>query len=167
VSEPAQDERVVIGARRRIGHSREDVFALLTDLRRHWPLLGADLVEADLVDGAGGDGATLILRGPFPGLQRRVVTEVVESRPYDLFRGEARAGSTIAMIEWQLSEDGGPGASDVTFRALIDPGGFRDRFLVNAARPWLSRRCAQVLKRLEEELGVAPSPAVLAEPGSE
>jgi len=62
VSEPAQDERVVIGARRRIGHSREDVFALLTDLRRHWPLLGADLVEADLVDGAGG-----VCADRFPG----------------------------------------------------------------------------------------------------
>ena len=152
MSSPDPGDRVVIGARRSIDHSPRAVFDLLTDLRRHWPLLGADLVEADLVDGSDGDSASLIVRGPFPGLQRTVVTRVIESHPYNLFRGEATAGSTVAIIEWQLSEDGGPGMSDVTFRALIEPGGIRDRFLVNAARPWLARRCAQVLKRLEEEL---------------
>jgi hypothetical protein len=145
-------ERIVIGARRSIDHSPRAVFDLLTDLKRHWPLLGADLVEAGLVDGSNGDSASLIVRGPFPGLQRTVVTRVIESQPYDLFRGEATAGSTAAIIEWQLSEDGSPGAADVTFRALIEPGGIRDRFLVNAARPWLTRRCAQVLRRLEQEL---------------
>jgi hypothetical protein len=146
------EDLVIVGARRSIEHSPRRVFDLLTDLKRHWPLLGADLVEADLVDGAGGDSASLIVRGPFPGLQRTVVTRVIESHPYDLFRGEATAGSTVAIIEWQLSENGGAEASDVTFRAKIDPGGMRDRMLVTAAKPWLSRRCAQVLQRLEEEL---------------
>lgn len=152
MSSTENDERIVIGARRSVNHSPRQVFELLTDLRKHWPLLGADLVEADLVDGSNGDSASLILRGPFPGLQRTVVTRVIESQPYELFRGEATAGSTAAIIEWQLSEDGRPDAADVTFRALIEPGGIRDRFLVNAARPWLARRCAQVLKRLEEDL---------------
>lgn len=141
---------IVIGARRRIAASPQAVFELLTDLRRHWPLLGADLVDADLGDG--GEGASLILRGPIPGLHRTVVTQVIDSRPHEFFSGEARAGSTVALIEWQLSEDGVPEASDVTFRARIAPGGLRDRVLINAVRPWLSRRCAQVLERLEVEL---------------
>ncbi|MGH2905400.1 MAG: SRPBCC family protein [Solirubrobacterales bacterium] len=140
---------IVVGARRSISATPREVFELLTDLERHWPLLGADLIEADLVNG---ESAALLLRGPVPGLERKVITRVVESRPYEVFRGEAHAGDTLAMIEWQLSEDGGPGSADVTFRARIKPGGLRDRALVNAARPWLSRRCGQVLDRLDAEL---------------
>jgi hypothetical protein len=149
---PGGADAIVVGARQRLEHSPARVFGLLTDLTRHWPLLGADLVEADLVDGSDGDSATLILRGPLPGIQRRVVTRVIESRPNELFRGEATAGPTVAIIEWQLSEDGTAASSDVTFRAHIHPGSRRDRLLVNAVRPWLSRRCAQVLARLGEEL---------------
>lgn len=115
-------------------------------------MLGADLIEADLVDGSQGDSATLILRGPLPGIQRTIVTRVIESKPYELFRGEATAGSTVAVIEWQLSEGERAKTCDVTFRARIDPGGLRDRMLVNAVKPWLSRRCSQVLARLGEEL---------------
>jgi hypothetical protein len=151
VSDDAPDV-VVVGARRHVDHSPRRVFELLTDLTRHWPLLGADLVEADLVDGSNGDSATLLLRGPLPGIQRTVVTRVIESKPVELFRGEAAAGSTVAIIEWQLSEDGGAETCDVTFRARIAPGGLRDRLLVNAVKPWLSRRCAQVLDRLDAEL---------------
>jgi uncharacterized protein YndB with AHSA1/START domain len=139
---------VTVGARREVDASPERVFTLLADLRRHWPLLGADLITADLVDG----GAELMLRGPVPGLQRRVVTQVKESRPNELLRGEAVAGDTVAMIEWQLSENGSADRADVTFRARIEPSGLRDSMLVNAARPGLQMRCTQVLARLEAEL---------------
>jgi hypothetical protein len=141
----------VIGAKRTIARPASEVFALLSDLRRHWPLLGADLVDAGIVDGTDEDSAELILRGPIPGIERRVITRVTYSSPDTEFGGEAEAGSTRAAIDWQLS-DAGDGATLVAFNVGIEPGGVRDRFLVAAAKPWLQRRCGQVLRRLEREL---------------
>jgi carbon monoxide dehydrogenase subunit G len=146
-----EDYDFVIGASRTIARSPQEVFALLSDLRRHWPLLGADLVDAGLVDGTDEDSAELILRGPVPGIERHVITRVTYSHPDTSFGGEATAGPTRAAIDWQLSPDGG-GATLVEFNVGIEPGGVRDRLLVAAAKPWLQRRCGQVLKRLEREL---------------
>ncbi len=142
---------VVVGAQRTLDHAPGAVYSLLSDLTRHWPLLGADLVEADLVDGSGAESAELILRGPVPGITRRVVTRVTYARPTTAFGGEAVAGDTRAAIDWRLEPEG-EGATAVTIEVGIDPGGLRDRLLVTAARPWLSLRCASVLSRLDEEL---------------
>jgi hypothetical protein len=142
---------VVVGASRTIAHARSEVFALLSDLTRHWPLLGADLVEAGIVDGTGAESAELLLRGPIPGLERRVVTRITYSVPESAFGGLATAGSTEAAIDWRL-DVAGAGVTLVAFNVGIDPGGVRDRLLLAAARPWLQRRCGQVLARLEREL---------------
>lgn len=142
---------IVIGARRTIHFPQADVYSLLSDLRQHWPLLGGDLVDAGIVDGSDEGSADLLLRGPFPGLERRVVTRITYAVPESAFGGEATAGSTRAAIDWKL-EPSGKRATEVSFDVGIDPGGISDRLLVTAARPWLHRRCGQVLKRLEREL---------------
>jgi carbon monoxide dehydrogenase subunit G len=146
-----EDFAVVIGASRSIAHPPAEVFALLSDLRRHWPLLGADLVDAGIVDGTDDDSAELILRGPIPGLERHIITRVTYSHPDTSFGGDATAGATHAVIDWQLSPEG-DGSTLVEFNVGVDPGGVRDRVLVAASKPWLQRRCGQVLKRLEREL---------------
>jgi hypothetical protein len=145
---------VVIGAQRTIPHVPSEVYGLLSDLRQHWPLLGGDLVDAGIVDGSEDASAELLLRGPFPGLERRVITRITYAVPDTAFGGEAIAGSTRAAIDWRLALAGGK-STEVSFDVGIDPGGMRDRLLVAAARPWLQRRCGQVLTRLERELAVA------------
>ncbi|MFT4049001.1 MAG: SRPBCC family protein [Solirubrobacterales bacterium] len=151
---PARREHEVsIGARRSVPFEVRAVYELLSDLTKHWPLLGGDLVEAGLVDPSEADSAELILRGPFPGVTRRVVTRVTYAVPESAFGGEAVAGSTLASIDWRLAAEGA-GVTVVSFDVGIDPGGMRDRLLLGAARPWLSRRCQQVLERLERELSV-------------
>ncbi|MGH2960516.1 MAG: SRPBCC family protein, partial [Solirubrobacterales bacterium] len=113
--------------------------------------LGADLVDAGIVDGSDEGSAELLLRGPFPGLERRVVTRITYALPDVAFGGEAVAGSTLAAIDWRLAPAAG-NSTEVSFDVGIDPGGLRDKLLVSAARPWLQRRCGQVLARLEREL---------------
>jgi hypothetical protein len=142
---------VVVGAHRTLPYSPAVVYGLLSDLRQHWPLLGADLVDAGIVDGSEEGSAELLLRGPFPGIERSVVTRITYAVPDSAFGGEAIAGSTRAAIDWRL-EPAGPESTEVSFDVGIDPGGVRDRLLVAAARPWLQRRCGQVLRRLEREL---------------
>lgn len=142
---------VTVDANRDIDRPAQHVFDVLRDLRRHWTLLGTDLIHARLVDGSDADRAELLVGGPFPGVRRRIVTRVTDSRPPHYFAGEAVADSTVAMIDWAIDVNGGQGCT-VTLRARIDPGGVRDRLLVAAARPWLAGRCAQVLGRLEREL---------------
>lgn len=147
----ARRDLIVVGATRHIEYPIAEVYGLLTDLRRHWPLLGADLVRAGIVDGSGDESAELIVRGPIRGIQRHVVTQVTYAKPMTEFKGRAFAGKTQASIDWHLAESGAR-ACDVNFSASIEPGGIRDRLLVASVRPWLDRRCRQVLKRLEEEL---------------
>jgi hypothetical protein len=144
---------VVVGARRTIARPRTEVYGLLSDLRRHWPLLGGDLVEAGIVDGSDEASAELLLRGPFPGIERRVITRITHAEPEHAFGGEATAGRTRAAINWRL-EAASEHATEVGFVVGIAPGGRRDRLMVFAARPWLHRRCEQVLSRLERELGL-------------
>ena len=145
------DRAVTVGADRVVAHPAAEVWALLSDLRRHWPLLGADLVEAGIVDGSEEESAELLLRGPFPGIERRVVTRVTYADPARSFGGIAVAGRTRASIDWELHQ-ADDAATRVSFSATIEPGGRRDRFLVAAARPWLARRCREVLRRLDAEL---------------
>ena len=147
----AEGFSIVVGARRTIGHAPAAVYELLSDLRQHWPLLGADLVDAGIVDGSDEGSAELLLRGPFPGLERKVVTRITYAVPDTAFGGEAVAGPTRAAIDWRLSPIA-DAATEVSFDVGIDPGGVRDRLLVTAARPWLQHRCRQVLARLEHEL---------------
>lgn len=145
------DRSVLLAAHRTLPFSPAQVYAVLADLERHWPLLGADLVEAGIVDGSGAESAELIVRGPVPGLQRQIVTRVTVTEQDRRFGGIAEAGSTNATIDWLL-EDTPDGGTLVEFAARIEPGGLRDRMLLAAASPWLDRRCRQVLSRLEREV---------------
>lgn len=146
-------DSVKVGASREIAVGAEQIHDLLSDLTRHWPLLGADLIEAGLVDGSGNQSARLILRGPLPGVERQVTTRVTHDEPPERFGGIAEAGRTHALIDWRLHQNG-DGFTRVSFGAEIFPGGRRDRLLVAFARPWLQLRCKQVLERLEAELAV-------------
>lgn len=140
---------VSVGAQRRVPHSPSAVYALLSDLSRHWPLLGRDLVDAEIRERS----AELILRGPVPGVRRHVATQVTYAEPDSAFGGEAVAGATRASIGWRLRAE----AETETLVAIdvgIDPGGRSDRLLLAAARPWLIRRCGRVLARLERELSI-------------
>lgn len=152
--EGAARSAVSVDAAREIERPAAQVFELLRDLRQHWSLLGSDLIRARLVEGSDADRAELLVSGPFPGIRRRIVTRVTHSEPPTFFAGEAVADSTVAQISWKIDANGGDSCV-VTLRADIEPGGVRDRLLVVAARPWLAGRCAQVLHRLERELGPA------------
>lgn len=142
---------VKVGASRDIARDASAIHDVLCDLRRHWPLLGADLIEADLVNGS--RSARLLLRGPIPGIEREVTTQVTHDEPPERFGGVAEAGRTRALIDWRLHQNG-DAVTTVRFGAEIFPGGRRDRLLVAMARPWLQLRCRQVLERLEAELAV-------------
>jgi len=140
---------VLLAAECVIEYPRDRVFAVLSDLRRHWPLLGADLVEAGIRDG-GSESAELVVRGPVPGLQRRIITQVTTIEQDRHFGGVAEAGSTLASIDWLLGD--AAAGTLVEFATRIEPGGLRDRLLLSAATPWLEHRCRQVLRRLEAEV---------------
>lgn len=162
----------MIHASRRVAHPPERVFALLADLRRHWPLLGDSLAEAELNDGTGLGGAVLTLRvRPWPA--RRVVTRVLVCEPPSLLAGDAYAGGSRARIEWRIAGDrqgedsaeagqvaaagqavasGQTAAAAVSLSAVIDPAGPLDRLLAVLLRPWLRHNCRAVLHRLEREL---------------
>lgn len=146
-----ESDSVDFGASRRLEHPAADVYEVLSDLRRHWPLLGSDLIGARIIDATSAERAELIVGGPLPGLRKRVLTNVTETDPPRLFAGEARADDTLARIVWRI-EPLGDEACEVEFTAAVFPGGLRDRLLVSAVRPWLARRCEQVLERLDEEM---------------
>lgn len=141
---------VEVSATRSIGQSAESTYDLLSDLRRHWPMLGSDLIRARILDGSDDERAELIVGGPVPGLRRRVVTVVSKTDRPRLFEGEAIADSTKALISWRI-EPVDELNCVVTLTATVAPGGIRDRLLLAAARPWLGGRCKQVLARLEQE----------------
>lgn len=144
-------EGVRVQASRDIRRAAAEIHDLLSDLTRHWPLLGADLLEADIVDGSEHQSARLLLRGPIPGIEREITTQVTHDHPPERFGGVAEAGRTRARIDWHLHQNGDD-FTTVRFGAEIFPGGRRDRLLVTMAKPWLQLRCRQVLERLEAEL---------------
>lgn len=145
-------ERIVVGAEREVGAEVGEVFALLSDLARHWPLLGGDLLDARILDDGGAGSAELRLRGPLPGISRKVTTRVTHVTHERAFGGEALAGASSARIDWRLDPVVADASTQVIFTVDITPVGRRDRLLMRAARGWLDRRCEAVLDRLEEEL---------------
>ncbi|MGB0872144.1 MAG: SRPBCC family protein [Solirubrobacterales bacterium] len=152
ISSPLEAEKLVeVSASRPIGRSAETTYELLRDLRRHWPMLGSDLIRARILEGSDDERAELIVGGPVPGLRRRVVTEVSRTDPPRLFEGQATADSTKALITWRIDPVDELNCL-VTLTATVAPGGIRDRLLVAAVGPWLDGRCRQVLERLEQEL---------------
>ncbi|MFY9487738.1 MAG: SRPBCC family protein, partial [Solirubrobacterales bacterium] len=120
---------ITVTAITRVDFRAETVYSLLSDLRRHWPLLGSELEQAQLVDGSDGDSAELIVRMPGTPLTRAVVTRVLARDPGRRLSGQARAGRTIAEIEWAIEPIRGADRCTVTFAALIRPGSRIDAIL--------------------------------------
>jgi hypothetical protein len=145
-----------ISCERVIERPAADVYEYLSDLSKHWRLLGDSLVEANLNDSR--DHANLVVRVPWLPVRRRIDTRVDETVAPELLRGTARAGATTASIEWRISAPGGEtdgkdmSRSNVRFSAGIHPGNAIDSVLVRIADGWLHRRCDIVLESLAREL---------------
>lgn len=139
-----------IVVRRSVVAAPEAVFALLADLRAHWAL--ADRWTE--VRALGGDGGTILLRGPL-GIRRTVRVRVerrVAAREVD---GVAALGRrTRARVSWRLERNGLAGTL-VTLSAEVVRAGALDRALLAlGARRWLAWRFAVTLRRLDETLRV-------------
>jgi hypothetical protein len=129
-------------ARRQVPRPREELYALLADLRSHWDLAGRWVEPLELHD----DGGVVRVRGPL-GLHRTIETTLTEARPPERVAGEARIGRTRAEIQWLL-EPAGAGTI-VTLRANVVQAGPLDRALLAlGGRRWMRGRFDATLKRL-------------------
>jgi hypothetical protein len=129
-------------ARRLVPRPREELYALLADLRGHWELAGRWVHPLELRH----DGGVVRVRGP-GGLRRTVITELTRLEPPGLVAGEARSGATQAAICWELEPSGS--RTLVTLRADIDRAGPLDRTLLAlGGRRWLAGRFAKTLQEL-------------------
>src|SRR4051795_11211226 len=99
-------------ARRRVARPRDELFAVLADLRGHWQLAGRWVEPMELRD----DGGVVRVRGPL-GLHRTITTTLTELRPPECVAGEATIGATRAAIRWVLEEDGT--GTNVTLQADV------------------------------------------------
>jgi hypothetical protein len=132
-----------VAARRHVPRPREELYALLADLRSHWKLAGGWVQPLELRD----DGGTVRVRGPLR-LHRTITTTLTDTRAPELVAGEACIGSTRAAIQWRLEPDGA--GTLVTLRADVLHAGPIDRALLAlGGRRWMAGRFAATLKRLE------------------
>ncbi len=134
-------------ARRTIAAPREELFALLEDLRAHWRLAGrwVEVIELDT------DRGVVRMHAPL-GLSRTAQTRVLESTPSARLAGEAVVGRTRAAVSWTLEPSGS--ATVVTLRAEVLEASAGDRALLAAGgRWWLRRRFGAILERLGASVG--------------
>jgi hypothetical protein len=129
-------------ARRHVARQRDELFAVLADLRGHWQLAGRWVEPLELRD----DGGVVRVRGPL-GLHRTIATTLTDVRPPECVAGEATIGATRARIEWLLEADGA--GTLVTLRAHVLAAGALDRVLLalGGAR-WMQGRFGATLERL-------------------
>lgn len=131
-----------VAARRHVPRPREELYALLADLRSHWRLAGRWVQPLELRD----DGGVVRVRGPL-GLHRTILTELTAKVEPECVAGEARIGTTRARIRWLLETDGA--GTIVTLRADVLEAGPVDRALLAlGGRRWMQGRFAATLKRL-------------------
>lgn len=131
-----------VAARRHVPRPREELYALLADLRSHWQLAGRWVEPLDLR----ADGGTVRVRGPL-GLHRTITTTLTDSRAPERVAGEASIGRTRAAIQWLLEPDGA--GTLVTLRADVLEAAPVDRALLAlGGRRWMAGRFAATLKRL-------------------
>jgi hypothetical protein len=131
-----------VAARRHVPRPREELYALLADLRRHWDLAGR-WVEPLVLRA---DGGVVRVRGPLR-LHRTMTTTLTDVRAPERVVGEARIGRTRARISWLLeARDGG---TIVTLQAdVLEAGTFDRALLALGGRCWMQSRFAATLKRL-------------------
>lgn len=131
-----------IAARRHVPRPREELYALLADLRGHWQLAGRWVQPLELRE----DGGVVRVLGP-AGLHRTVHTTLTDLRAPECVAGEARIGRTRAAIQWLLEEDGG--GTVVTLHADVLEAGALDRaMLALGGRRWMQSRFAATLEQL-------------------
>jgi hypothetical protein len=129
-------------ARAEVAIPRDELYALLADLREHWRLAGGWVEPLELGD----DGGVVRLRGPL-GLRRTVRTRLAERVPGERLAGEASVGRTRADISWSFAS--ASPSTIVTLRAEITRAAPLDRLLLAAGgRRWLQKRFATTLQRL-------------------
>lgn len=131
-----------VAARHHVPRPREELFALLADLRSHWQLAGRWVQPLELR----ADGGVVRVRGPL-GLHRTITTTLTDTQAPELIAGEARIGGTRAAIHWLLEPDGA--GTLVTLRADVLQAAPLDRALLAlGGRRWMAGRFAATLKRL-------------------
>jgi hypothetical protein len=129
-------------ARRRVPRPREELYALLADLRSHWQLAGRWVEPLELR----ADGGVVRVRGPL-GLHRTITTTLSDLHAPERVAGEASIGGTSAAIQWLLEPDGE--GTLVTLRADVQRASPVDRALLAlGGRRWMAGRFASTLKRL-------------------
>lgn len=131
-----------IVARRVLAAPREELHALLADLRTHWRLAGRWVEAVELAT----DGGVVRLHGPL-GLSRTARTRVLENVPPSRLAGEAIVGGTRAAVSWTLAAHGA--GTLVTLRADLAEVSTTDRALLLAGGHWwMQRRFAAILESL-------------------
>jgi hypothetical protein len=129
-------------ARAEVAIPREELYALLADLRTHWRIAGGWVEPLELGD----HGGVVRIRGPL-GLRRTARTALRERVPGERLAGEAAVGRTRAAISWTL-ESASP-TTVVTLRADVTHATPLDRALLAlGGRRWLANRFARTLQRL-------------------
>lgn len=129
-------------ARAEVALPRDELYALLADLREHWRIAGGWVEPLELGD----DGGVVRLRGPL-GLRRTVRTVLSERVPGERLAGEAAVGRTRADISWTFAPTAA--GTTVTLRAEVTQATLVDRLVLAAGgRRWLRNRFAKTLQRL-------------------
>jgi uncharacterized protein YndB with AHSA1/START domain len=140
-----------IRAERLVAGNPESVFGFLSDLENHWLLADRFIEVLELErDGAGrpAHGAKVRMRGPL-GLQRDVVTRVLEVEPNARMAGTAEVGpNTLAKVSWTLHPENG--GTRVRLAAKLERASLLDRALLAAGgAPWMRRRFGKILETLD------------------
>ena len=139
-----------VSASRPVAAPRVEIFAFLSDLENHW-LLTDRFVEVRSLDrdgpGAPARGGEVRVRGPL-GTRRTVSTQVTDIKNPTRITGEARAGDTLARVQWRLEGDA---PTRVTLAITVERASLPDRLLLGAGGGlWLGRRLDRVLETLAE-----------------
>jgi hypothetical protein len=122
----------------------EQLFALLSDIRNHWPLAHR------LVDPVCADGpycSKVRIRGPL-GLRRTARAALLVGLDPHFLIGSAEIGRhTVARVCWALLP--GRGTTEVELSVLLASAGVSDRLvLAFGGRRWLARHLDAVLGEL-------------------
>jgi hypothetical protein len=133
-----------IEATRAVPMAAERLFALLSDIRNHWPLIRG-LVEPVRADGP--HHSEVRVRGPL-GLRRTARAGLLVGLDPHFLIGSAEIGRyTVMRVCWALVP--GRGTTEVELSALATSAGTLARLLLAlGGRRWLARRLDAVLGEL-------------------
>ena len=134
-----------IVARITIGRPREELYALIEDLRNHeaW-------TDHLLVDWSG-SAERVRVRSALPGPADWLDIETISVTPPSetVERTTGAKGRRISYGTYRLAERG-PSETEVTFELRIETMPRRERILAPLLRPWLQRGNDKAMRRLKE-----------------